>query len=65
MGKITGLALVLLLLWGCTSNNQLDLDDGKPPTVTYGANGSIFIDRLDPGESVEITIPLQLEGEKI
>lgn len=51
--------LLLLLLCGCT-------DNGKPPVVTYNDDGSISIDRLDPGESVELELEcewnLELQG---
>lgn len=32
------------------------LDDGKPPTVTYNADGSISIDQIDPGETVDLGV---------
>lgn len=40
----------------------LSCGDGKPK-VTYGADGSVSIDRLDPGESVEIDIPKVIKSQ--
>jgi hypothetical protein len=39
------------------------MNDGKRPTVTANADGSVSIDRLDPGESVEIPMMISVEGK--
>ena len=33
----------------------------KPAQITYEGNGTFFIDKLDPGESVMIEIPIKLK----
>ena len=51
--KLLVIALACLLL---------SCDNGKPK-VTYGADGSVTIDRLDPGESVEIDVPRVIKSQ--
>jgi len=59
--KTLGFVLCLgsLGLAGCNS------DDGKEPTVTENEDGSITIDRLDPGESITLELELKLETDEL
>lgn len=48
-----------MLMWaGCAQQEEIQ----EKPKVTYNSDGSVHIDRLDPGESVEIDVPRVIES---